>query len=186
MPDQTRRQGFERALSAEAYSAAWRFCCRLAAGREDAEDLLQDALARAYLSFGQLREPARFTSWLLSIVRRCYLMRRRRAARRPREVASYQDLSAQPAADPFQAQVLSAVDALPEPQRALLTLVYLEGHSPLEAARALGIRPGAVRMRLTRARCALRQQLERLGADGDAAVRQPTAMNRQPGGGDHE
>jgi RNA polymerase sigma-70 factor (ECF subfamily) len=186
MPDQARRPGFERALSAEAYSAAWRFCCRLAAGRQDAEDLLQDALAQAYARFGQLREPARFKSWLLSIVRRSHLMRLRRKARRPREVASYEDRTPQPAADPFQATVLSAVQALPEPQRALLTLVYLEGLSPDEAAQALGLRPGAVRMRLTRARRALRQRVWRLLAADDASERTFAAVNRQPGGGKHE
>jgi RNA polymerase sigma-70 factor (ECF subfamily) len=168
MPDEVGRQRFERALSAEAYTAAWRFCCRLASGRHDAEDLLQDALARAYQRFGQLREPAKFKSWLLSIVRRCFLMQRRRAMRRPRAVTEYADVEAKPAADAFQAVVLSALASLPEAQRALLTLTYLEDHSATEAAEVLGFRPSAARMRLTRARRALRQRVEQLlAAEGE-------------------
>jgi len=175
MPDAARRQRFEQALSAQAYSAAWRFCCRLAGGREDAEDLLQDALAQAYLRFGQLREPARFTSWLLSIVRRCFLLERRRTARRPRTVAEYAEVGTTPAADAFQATVLAALAGLSEPQRALLTLTCLEGHSAAEAAEVLGFRPSAARMRLTRARRALRQRVEQLLAAESTGTQSPEA-----------
>ena len=161
MPDESLKRRFERALSAEAYRTAWRFSCRLAHSREDAEDLLQEALGQAWLRFVQLRQPARFTSWLLSIVRRCHLTRLRRAGRRPRVAAAYAELASREPAAAFQAEVLDAVAGLAEPQRTLLTLVYMEGLSHREAAAVLGIRPGAVRMRLTRARRALRAQLER-------------------------
>ena len=161
MPDQALKRRFEQALSARAYTAAWRFSCRLALSREDAEDLLQDALAQAYARFAQLRQPERFLSWLLSIVRRCHLMRLRQAGRRPRTTSPYADIAPQAPVDAFQANVLDALDSLAEPQRALLVLVYMEGLSHDEAADALGIKPTAVRMRLSRARRALRERVER-------------------------
>lgn len=52
-----------------------------------------------------------------------------------------------------------AVGALPEGERALFELVALEGLTPSEAARALGLRAATARMRLTRARRKLRRLL---------------------------
>lgn len=55
--------------------------------------------------------------------------------------------------------LLGAVRALGERDAALLTLVALEGYSPSEAAAAVGLSPGAARVRLHRARRRLRARL---------------------------
>jgi DNA-directed RNA polymerase specialized sigma24 family protein len=52
--------------------------------REDAEDVAQEALARAYQSFGRLRDRARFRSWLVRISWRLALDHQRAATRRMR------------------------------------------------------------------------------------------------------
>ncbi|MDP9343721.1 MAG: sigma-70 family RNA polymerase sigma factor, partial [Actinomycetota bacterium] len=61
----------------------------------------------------------------------------------------------------------SAIAGLPPGERAMVELVALEGLTPDEAARALGVRPAAARMRLARARRKLREEL---GDPSDRAV----------------
>lgn len=56
--------------------------------------------------------------------------------------------------------VIDAVRALPEPQREVLSLVGVDGLTATEAAEQLGSTPAAVRMRLSRARRAVRGQLD--------------------------
>lgn len=53
-------------------------------------------------------------------------------------------------------ELLQAMDELPDGERAVLELVALDGISPQEAAQVLGIRAGAARVRLHRARMRLR------------------------------
>jgi len=67
--------------------------------------------------------------------------------------------------------VRSAIDALPEPHRSVLTLRDLEERDTRETASLLGVSPAAVKTRLHRARTALRTTLrERHGALLDAEV----------------
>jgi RNA polymerase sigma factor (sigma-70 family) len=153
-------QQFEQLLEAGAYDSAWRYCCLLARTREDAQDLLSDALAQALRSFGQLRDAASFRGWLLSIVRSRFLNgeRRRRTERRHGEQLAR--IHAPVHSDPLAAQVALALEALPSDQRLPLTLFYLEGLSLRETARALGLGPAALQSRLHRARAALKRQLQ--------------------------
>lgn len=57
------------------------------------------------------------------------------------------------------ADVWSALSQLRHEQRAAVVLVELLGYEPIAAARLLGIAPGALRVRLHRARASLRQAL---------------------------
>jgi RNA polymerase sigma factor (sigma-70 family) len=66
--------------------------------------------------------------------------------------------------------IRAAIDALPEGERAVAELVMVEEMAPEEAARALGLRPAAVRMRLARARRKLRLAMEKR-MDAAQAVR---------------
>src|SRR4051812_41453181 len=67
-------QRFEVLLTEQAYAMAWRYslrlCLQAGGGRADAEDLLQEALTRAWLGLHALRDESRFPGWLLAIVRR--------------------------------------------------------------------------------------------------------------------
>ena len=158
---------FEEIVSEDLYNACWRYCCRLSSSRQDAEDLLQEALVRAYLALGQLKDAERTKGWLFSIIRRAHIDRLRSRHSRPKTIADGSGVD--PAADrqpdpkPGPAGKSSALEAalvsLPRQQRELIELYHLEGLSLEETAQALGIRVGAVKQRLLRAREALKRRL---------------------------
>jgi len=79
--EQRREERFQRLIDADVYSALWRWCCRLSAQREDAEDLLQETLALAYQRLPQLRDEAVVKGWLFAIARNLHLSRLRREGR---------------------------------------------------------------------------------------------------------
>jgi RNA polymerase sigma-70 factor, ECF subfamily len=165
--ESVRQAAFEAALAQGAYRAAWRYCWYLCCTREDAEDLLQDALAQAYLHHTQLKDAASFTGWLLSIVRRTHLLRLRQAqpghgeledAHHVREGSdAISMISAGLAALP--PRLATALLRLPTPQREVLELYYLHELELAAVARVLGVAQGAAKLRLFRARAALRRQL---------------------------
>lgn len=151
---------FEQLLTSEVHDSAWRFCCLLAARREDAEDLLQEALIHALERLPQLRDPAGFRGWLLSIVRSRFLNLTRSRRAEQRRVESLYRFAGSADDDPRAAELAAALSALPQQQRLELTLFYLEGLSLKECALALGLSCAALQARLHRARAALRRGLE--------------------------
>jgi RNA polymerase sigma-70 factor (ECF subfamily) len=167
MTEAVRQARFEELLAPAAYERAWRYAqrlCRQAGGGDaDAEDLLQEALTRAYLGLHTLRDAERFGGWLLAIVRRRHLSRLKVRRHDPQLLGDLEHFAAAYEAQTPEAQAaLEALVRLPDGPRELLALTCLEGLAPTEAAAALGIPPRAVRMRLTRARKLLRAELERL------------------------
>lgn len=138
-----------------------RYARALTRDETDAEDLVQDALLRAYERRGSL-EPARgIRGWLMSILHNIFIDRRRSRLAEDRRAAESAELGAQvaPAAQEHHvrlAQVRRSFMALPEEQRAALHLVAIEGLGYAEAARVLGIPQGTLMSRLSRARAALR------------------------------
>lgn len=173
MPETDRRRLFEAALSEEIYRCAWGYTCRLCTGggvlrHADAEDLLQEALLRAYQRFHQLREKARFKGWLLCIVRTVFLDRLRRLGQPAHNLdellEELPDRESSWHHDPQAELMQVALSQLRPAQRELLSLFYLEGLSLEETGQVLGIAPRIVRQRLFRAREALRQQCAALEA----------------------
>lgn len=139
----------------------------------EAEDVLQESYVRAYAHLGQLENPERLASWLTHIAVHEAKARIRRRAR----VVDLKEVTLRAvrseAVDPEQEtlgkqlqQVLaSAVDELPVGYRTVFALRDLEGLSTAEVAQSLGLSEQAVKMRLHRARAALRAGLyDRVGA----------------------
>ena len=93
--DQALAHEFEARL-VESSTLAVRVAYSVLRNREDAEDVAQEAFAKAYRSFSQLRDRDRFRAWLVRMTWRMALDRqrtnRRRAARELRAAAA--DLSA--------------------------------------------------------------------------------------------
>jgi RNA polymerase sigma-70 factor (ECF subfamily) len=130
-------------------------------GRADADDLVQDALFRAWRKRATFR-PDRGTprSWMLAILLDQARKHRRRTAQ---ETASLHDVNRPPAQDPTEAprlDVEGAVRELPPRQRQVISLFYLADLPISEVAAALGISIGSVKTHLSLARNALAATLE--------------------------
>ncbi|WP_114771589.1 sigma-70 family RNA polymerase sigma factor [Microvirga subterranea] len=138
-----------------------RYARSLTRDESQAEDLVQDALVRAYERRGTFRPDGNLRGWLLSILHNTFIDDRRRhaaEARRTQHLAEQIEASApadQEARVRLQ-QVQQAFLGLPDEQRAALHLVAIEGLSYQEAAATLDIPIGTLMSRLGRARAALR------------------------------
>src|SRR5215207_94390 len=138
-----------------------RYARALTRDETQAEDLVHDALVRAYERRSTFRPGASLRSWLLSILHNVFIdTRRRRDAevRREAEAAQLAETSfpGEQESSVYLQQIGRAFFALPDEQRAALHLVAIEGLAYQEAANALGIPLGTLMSRLSRARAALR------------------------------
>jgi len=133
--------------------------------RADAEDVAQEAFARAFRRFRQLRNRDRFRAWLTRIAWRLAIDRwradRRRAARED-AVADAAPCSTEDfvIARERSAAVWRAIDALPAKLRIAVVLSAIEGHDTREVARLLDIPEGTVKSRLFLARKSLAERLQ--------------------------
>jgi RNA polymerase sigma-70 factor, ECF subfamily len=158
------RRAFDEIVSRHG-PFALRVAMRLLADPVAAEDVVQDAMVRAWSQCGQF-DPrrARFTTWLYRIVLNLCIDQRRRV----QPEAMPEDFDP---ADPAvavdeglerrerQAVLTGALRELPVRQRAAITLVYDEGLSGAEAAQVLGLSAKAVERLLARGRAYLRERL---------------------------
>jgi len=165
-----------------------RYARTLTRDEHEAEDLVHDALLRAYQGRRQFRAGCSLKAWLLSVLHNAFIdtVRKRRAeTRRLAHVAEMAPREAPPNQDHAVrlAQVRKAFMELPESQRTVLHLVVLEGLSYQEAAATLGIPLGTLMSRLGRARAALRSQEEPSAGSSEPHVGRPTRL-RVVGGSD--
>jgi RNA polymerase sigma-70 factor, ECF subfamily len=144
---------------------ALRVAARLVPDRAAAEDIVQEAMVRAWKQSGRF-DPARarFRTWLYRIVVNLCIDQRRSAAPEPLPRtfdAAYPGAAADEilAAGERDIALAAALCALPSRQRAAMTLVYDEGVSGAEAARILGLSAKAVERLLARARTTLREHM---------------------------
>ncbi len=142
-----------------------RYARALTRSDDMADDLVHDALVRAYDGAATFRADHALRGWLLAIVRNSFVSSIRRARSEASRDASYSEI-AQDRADGGQeqaaylAQIARRFDALPEQQRTVLHLISVEGLNYQEAAAVLGVPIGTVMSRLSRARAALRSMEE--------------------------
>lgn len=128
---------------------------------DEAEEVVQEALLRAYLGLSQLRAADRFAAWVCGIAVNLAKMRLRRHAvqRQALAIAGADALVTADEDRELLALVRDAVDLLPAGQRDVVLMHYVDELSCEEIANLLGTTPGAVRVRLHRARAALRREL---------------------------
>lgn len=144
----------------------------------EAEDVVQETYVRAWTNLASWEGRATLSTWLCRIAVHEALARlrtRRRFAALPYPEEVVMDAgTARPAQDPerstsnseLRRTLETAVDALPESLRAVFALRDVEGLSTAETAEALGLSVANVKVRLHRARAALRGDLERrMGAE---------------------
>lgn len=155
------------------YALARRLC------RDEAEDLVQDCLLRAYRSFASLRDRDAAGAWLRVILANAWRDRVRKQSRSPREVplddiedfSLYRTLVDEdpfPYSDSLHLDFLGAfgdddvhavLDLLPPLYRAPLVLRYVEGLPTRQIARALGLPFGTVLSQLHRGRKLFEREL---------------------------
>jgi RNA polymerase sigma-70 factor, ECF subfamily len=141
---------------------------------QDAEETAQEAFARAYRRFSQLRDRTRFRAWLIRMTWRLAIDRwrsdRRRVAREQTSVASQVErTSEQVASDNERSNRLwAAIDDLPEKLRIVIVLGAIQGYDVREVSQLLDIPEGTVKSRLFLARKALAQRLQCLVNDTPA------------------
>jgi RNA polymerase sigma-70 factor (ECF subfamily) len=144
-----------RAYSPELYRYAY-WLCR---DRYLAEDLVQEAFARAWQSWEGLRDDRAARSWLYTILRNEHARTFERKRFDFDESADLESVADRASADPFEeVGMKQLLAALPRGYREPLVLQVLGGYSCAEIAAIIGISEGAVMTRLTRARQALRRQ----------------------------
>lgn len=144
----------------------------LLAGSADADDVVQEALVKAYRALDQFRSPAPFRPWLLRIVanesRNASRSARRRAGLWARASAVRLDVAV-PAVESDavrgeqRRELLAAVQQLGERYRLVVTCRYLLEMTEAETAQVLGLAPGTVKSRLSRALAQLRRDPGLLG-----------------------
>ena len=153
---------------------------RFLKSEEDARDAVQDAFVAAFRSIGNFKAGSALSTWLHRIVINSSLMRLRTLRRHPEE--NVDDLLPRFAEDGHQVRpsvnwipsaedlveqsetrdlVRRSIDRLPDTHRVVLLMRDIEEMSTEEVAAALGITPNAVKVRLHRARQALRTLLDR-------------------------
>lgn len=144
---------------------------RILEHREDAEDVVQDALIRALERLDQLDRSRPFRPWLLRIVVNVALNHRRargiRATRPIPDATAGGDALPDRAAEDaeLRARLQDALDALPERQRTIVRLVDLEGLTSAEVGDVVELSPGTVRWHLYQARKTLRAALASMMED---------------------
>jgi RNA polymerase sigma factor (sigma-70 family) len=140
----------------------------LAGNAADAEEAAQDAFVKAYRALWRFRPGSPFKPWLLRIVANEARNRRRSAGRRAGlALRATREPSGEAAPSPEavllaaerREELTAALNRLPEHDREALTCRYFLDLSEAETAAALGVRPGTVKSRLSRALARLRVEL---------------------------
>ncbi|HUJ07656.1 MAG TPA: sigma-70 family RNA polymerase sigma factor [Streptosporangiaceae bacterium] len=148
---------------------------RLTRNASDAEDLVQETLAKAYLAFGQFTPGTNLRAWLHRILANTFISAYRRKKREPLLASgpdtegwqAHQDAFAPMAASAeaealdrmADSEVLRALRDLPEDFRTAVYLADIEGYPYREVARIMGTPIGTVMSRLHRGRERLRTRL---------------------------
>ena len=140
-----------------------RYARALAGNRDDADDLVQDTLERAWAKSALWRGVADMRGWLFSIMHNLHVD----GVRRPRVATqTIDDDTPEVAMAPTQGERLAvldlqaALDQLPVEQKEIVLLVALEDMAYAEIAKTLGIPIGTVMSRLSRGRERLRALMD--------------------------
>ncbi len=141
----------------EAEGVLYHVACGMLGAECDRQDALAETVMRCWESRDRLRREEYFTTWSVRIlVNVCKDMYRGRkheidVAKMPERAAegsAYEDV-----------EMRMLMESLPEKERVICIMFYLDGMSSKDIARALGTTEGAVRFRLHQARKALRIEL---------------------------
>lgn len=192
----TARQSFER-MALPELERMHRFALRLTKNPAEAEDVVQDAMVRAYRFWDRFEQGTNLRAWLLTIVRNTFITRynkqkRQRVLHTEVEQQHKGELPAAPqgrlsssADDPEDAAhqsarravIMQALDSLPEDYRTAIVLADLEGLAYREVAEIMECPVGTVMSRIYRGRRKLHRLL--LGVAVDEGLAKPGQKNHR-------
>jgi RNA polymerase sigma-70 factor, ECF subfamily len=165
-----KRDSFERQAE-KVFPSVLGTALRLTRSREDAEDLAQEAIVRAYDAFDRF-DGANFKAWMLRIVTNLYINKYRQRQRGPQLGSLDEDGVVEPMSaeaeipdrilfdEAVGAEIEEALSKVPEDFRLAVMLSDLEGLSYQEIADITKVPIGTVRSRIARGRSILRKALE--------------------------
>jgi RNA polymerase sigma-70 factor (ECF subfamily) len=185
--------GEEQASTPEAFRHALteeiprlrRFARVLVRHGDGADDLVQETLLRAMAARAQFEAGTNLRAWLFTILRHARAAEARRDARSPFfSPATMPDAAVSGGQEERQAMrdLIVAFRRLPAIQRDALWLVVVDGLDYGEAAAMLGVPPGTLRSRLSRAREALRRGIGLLPPEGPTLAGPATPRSAEAGG----
>ena len=157
---------------------------RMTRNPQDAEDLVQETMLRAYRAFDRFEAGTNLKAWLFRILTNAYINTYRKRQREPQKVSAdeveefdlYRELKnhdTQFEATPesivldslVDSDIIDAIDDLPEQFRLAVVLSDIEGFSYAEMAEIMDVPMGTVMSRLHRGRKALQKRLWELARD---------------------
>ena len=164
--DNERRRRFDSVV-AVIYQDMYRYAAWLCRDPGIAEEVVQEALLRAWKSLDALRDDGAAKSWLLTIVRRenaRYFERKRLETVDIDNLTPAQSAMLAETDDSDLDDMRQAIYRLDDDYREPLVLQVLMGHSTKEIAELMGLQQGAVLTRLHRARLKLKEEVEKEAA----------------------
>ena len=133
--------------------AVYAYCLNQVPSEEDAKDVTQEVLLKAYLNLAQLKTPHAFRSWLYTIAsNECRMWHRKHQSHEALETVAETTTIARGSDLETQLTVKEEIDALPESQRLVILMHYFSGFSLKEIGEFLGTSREAIKARLFRAR----------------------------------
>jgi RNA polymerase sigma-70 factor, ECF subfamily len=162
--------------------AVYALALRIVQSAQDAEEVAQDTFLRAWRALPEFRGESSFSTWLYRIATRRAIARVAVTGRRAKSEVAFDGRDVDEMPDPATARPMDAarlrlerlIAALPETQRAVITLFYLQDCSVHEVATALDLPAGTVKTHLHRSRAALRTAwLRETGREGSDELRRP-------------
>lgn len=156
----------------------YRFAYQMTSRRDDAEDIVQEAFVRAYQNLHRYRDEAKFTTWLLRIVTnlctdQARMFSRRNALEQQEAAGALDWMTLGSTDDPVQNleedrrkdALRKALNALPVHHRSVIVLRDIEEREYPDIASILGCTVGGAKLRVLRARRALRDRIAPLLGD---------------------
>jgi RNA polymerase sigma-70 factor (ECF subfamily) len=166
------------ALFGRYRTLVFRFAYQMVPRRDDAEDIVQEAFVRAYQNLDKYRDEAKFTTWLLRIVTNLCTdqarMSNRRQALEQQEaggalgwmtVGEWDDPVQNLEADRRKQALRRALAALPPHHRSVIVLRDIEERDYSDIAAILNCTIGGAKLRVLRARRALKDRIAPLLGD---------------------
>lgn len=151
------------ALIRTEQKSLWRFLLALCCGnRDEADDIAQDALVKAYLAIDKHEDQGKDTAWLYRIAYNTFFdTSRSRRTLQPIETLNEQPDSSFAADRDFRYQPLyMALEQLPPKERSAILLYYIKGYSVHEIADIVAATEDAIKQQLSRGRNKLKTLLK--------------------------